>query len=289
MLCGTRSILAALLVGALGVAQADDGHVATSPEEALAPVMKAARETPADERTDESALRREAQSAAAATYGSQAGRVARWQAIIGQLNQRDAELMRSFPFHALYLEGGALQPPILDAGRDISQINSEGTIRQLVDRVYRVTVPARFTHAPLTWRDFLLPDDLRSPAFPRETLLPRDEAEKTRWERVVKESWVTGEAQADEEFRLRVAALNSAFQGMVLYDMLAMRGMVEPPQVVRVKGPPASASEDGRRMEVGYRQDVIARATYFVADPNRWKPVQLRLPSDLLVPNQGAR
>ena len=54
--------------------------------------------------------------------------------------------------------------------------------------------------------------------------------------------------------------------------MLAMRGMVAPPQVVKTTKTVESAA-DGQKMAVGIHEQVISKKSYFVAEPNHWKPV----------------
>jgi defect-in-organelle-trafficking protein DotC len=179
-----------------------------------------------------------------------------------------------FRFNTFYLRGGVLQPPILDVGADVSIIKEGGNLQQLVDRVYRVLVPARLTLTPLTWRDFLLPSDPHAVAPPRETLLPKDTADRKLWEQGVRAGWTQGKHQADEEFTERLTALNNAFQGMALYTMLAMRGMIEPPQLMETDEG-TEASSDGKTLAINRRQRVIAKESYFVSDPGRWQPLQL--------------
>jgi defect-in-organelle-trafficking protein DotC len=219
-------------------------------------------------------LRRDALREAAQVYGSQSGWASRWRVLENQLMGRDQALSEVFRFNTFYLRGGVLQPPILDVGADVSIINEGGNLQQLIDRVYRVLVPARLTHTPLTWRDFLLPNREQTVAPPREALLPKDAKDRKLWEEGVRAGWDQGERQANEEFTERLTTLNNAFQGMALYTMLAMRGMIEPPNVLDTsEGTEVGA--DGKTLAVNRRERVIARESYFVGDPGRWQPLQL--------------
>jgi hypothetical protein len=219
-------------------------------------------------------LRRTALREAAQVYGSQSGWAARWREVESELIKRDQKLSEVFRFNTFYLRGGVLQPPILDVGTDVSIIKNDGNLQELVDRVYRVLVPARLTHTPLTWRDFLLTNGSQAVAPPRDTLLPKDPIDRKLWDEGVRAGWAQGERQANEEFSERLTALNNAFQGMALYSMLAMRGMIEPPQVLE-SNEGTDASADGKTLAVNRRERVIDRESYFVGDPGRWKPIDL--------------
>jgi defect-in-organelle-trafficking protein DotC len=219
-------------------------------------------------------LRRSALREAAQVYGSQSGWAARWSDLEVELIQRDQKLSEIFRFSTFYLRGGVLQPPILDVGADVSVIKNNGSLQELVDRVYRVLVPACLTHTPLTWRDFLLPRAPQTVAPPRETMLPRDALDREMWEEGVRAGWELGQRQANEEFRERLTALNNAFQGMALYTMLAMRGMIAPPAVMETnEGTEASA--DGKTLAINRRERVIHKESYFVVDPGSWQPIDL--------------
>ena len=88
----------------------------------------------------------------------------------------------------------------------------------------------------------------------------------------IRSEWGQGVLEANSEFNTRLDSLNNAYQGMVLYTMLAMRGMVAPPHIVKTTKTVRSAT-DGQTMAVGIHKQVISKNSYFVARPNRWKPV----------------
>lgn len=226
-------------------------------------------------------VRRRAIEEAAQVYGLQSGRVARWRWLIGQINRMSKELDRAFPFQALQIEG-KLQPPVLDVGSDISRIREDGRRLVQVRRMYRVKVPERFVHTPLSWLDFLQPAAVENPVFPREAMLPRNDEEMALWASVLRRSWGEGIRVADEEFLMRVAALESAFNGMVLYDMLALRGMIEPPEIAVIERGPAEVGGKGRQLAIGGHEELVARTAYFVGDVNQWKPIELNIPDELL-------
>lgn len=217
-------------------------------------------------------MRDEAIGRAGVVYGAQSGRYYRWKQIQTLLIKRANLLSRVFDFGAMYLDNGLVQPPVLDMSSNVTSISNSGQMRELVNNVYRVIIPATFKPRPITWQYFLLPDSLSTPSSPRAALLPRNDHEKALWVRMIRKGWGQGIIEANSEFATRLDSLNNAYQGMVLYTMLAMRGMVAPPRVVKTMKTVENAT-DGQKMAVGVHDQVISKNSYFVAEPNRWKPV----------------
>ena len=209
---------------------------------------------------------------AAIVYGAQSGRFYRWQQIQSLLVKRAHLLSHVFDFSAMYLDSGLVQPPVLDIASNVTHISHAGQMRELINNVYRVLIPANFKSRPITWQSFLLPDSLAKPTSPREALLPRNDHETALWHDEIKVGWHKGIIEANSEFDTRLNSLSNAYKGMVLYTMLAMRGMVAPPHIVSINKTVDSAT-DGQKMAVGIHKQVIAKNSYFVAEPNRWKPV----------------
>lgn len=222
--------------------------------------------------TPAQSMRNEAIQRAAIVYGAQSGLYYRWQQIQTLLLQRNELLSKVFNFGSMYLDDGLVQPPVLDMSSNVTDISNSGQVRELENNVYRVLIPAAFKSRPITWQAFLLPDSLSAPPSPRTALLPQNTYEKQLWSYYIQKGWSQGVSEANSEFETRLDALNNAYQGMVLYTMLAMRGMVAPPQIVKTTQAVQSAS-DGQKMAVGINEQVISSKSYFVAEPNHWKPV----------------
>jgi len=229
-------------------------------------------ETKAKKVDAENQLRNEALQRAAVVYGAQSGRYARWQQLEKDLFERSSMLANVFNFKAMYLENGLLQPPVLDISSNVTNISNSGQTRELINNVYRVLLPATFKQRPLTWESFLLPDTFSKPVFPRDILLPKNDDEKSIWKDSLAQGWRQGVEQANNEFSVRLAALDNAYQGMFLYTVLAMRGQIAPPQVVTIRKS-VENSNDNQKMAVGIEQQVITQNSYFVAEPNHWKPI----------------
>lgn len=225
----------------------------------------------------EQSLRDKAIARAALVYGAQSGLYYRWLDIQSLLFKRANLLSHVFNFGAMYLDHGLIQPPVLDSHSDVMKITDSGQMRTFIHHVYRVLTPATFMARPITWQVFLLPDRLSKPARPRMALLPKNAYEKKLWQYYLKKGWQQGIQGANSEFDTRLSSLNSAYQGMVLYTLFAMRGMIAPPQVVGFSQD-ADHNSDGRKMAVGIEQSIMTKNSYFIAKPNHWRAVFYRKP-----------
>lgn len=250
----------------MGNASADDMQTA------LSNVMSSVNTDTTTGATPAQSLRDEAIVRAATVYGAQNGLYYRWQHIEHLLIKRDHLLLRVFDFGGMYLDGGLVQPPVLDMSSNVTQISHSGQARELVDHIYRVLIPAAFKARPISWRSFLLPDTLAKPAAPSAALLAKNDHENALWKDNIQRGWTQGIKEADSEFSTRLDSLSNAYQGMALYTFLAMRGMVAAPHIVKTDKQ-VSRDVDGQKMAVGIHHQVIARKSYFVAEPNHWKPV----------------
>lgn len=220
-------------------------------------------------------LRMNALCDAAYIYGAQAGRYARWQEVEAALSKRKQRLSQVFDFSVFYLAGGKLQPPILDTAQAALNVTPDGKTRTTTEVMYRVRVPANFVSTPLTWQRILLPDGLIAPPAPSKELLPHNETEKRVWQLKIADGWQQGIMQANQEFDLRLSALNAAYQGMAMYTELAMRGMIESPQVASSS---TAISADNVRLSIGTHEQTITRLAYWVSNPNSWQPVVYQKP-----------
>nr|WP_019364783.1 type IV secretory system conjugative DNA transfer family protein [Pseudomonas luteola] len=251
-------------------------ETAVSADEAMAEIKQKARETPTADMSDDKRAeltKQQLMSEAGHNYGVQLGRYNHWLALIDAMDRTAIKLDQAFPFGRLYLRNGTLQPPILDAGEDYRSIEDEGRLRRLVKQNYRTLVQARFKNAPMTWRDFMLPDDLAKPPLPRETMLPQNSPQTELWDRAMRSGMEQGRQMARDECDLRTEALQRAFRGLLLYRFLARQGMVEPPKVIERKPGEVITNQKGDELLVGVQEEVISQDAYFVAEPGRWKPI----------------
>jgi hypothetical protein len=150
-----------------------------------------------------------------------------------------------------------------------------------------VITPAQFKPQPLTWEDFLLPDKLPQPNQPQDVLLPQNNSEAQLWKTYILKGWVIGQNRALQSFNLRLASLNSAFQGMALYVLLRMQGMIEAPKVLVVNNP-VSGNNSGSELALQKTIHVITKTSYFVRKPNTYKPLVLSKKLLAGVPNVTA-
>lgn len=266
-------ISSALLIGG-ATCMANTNNAISSPSQAFEHIKDKANATPVDHNSNLQNMRNSAIKQAALTYGASAGELAEWNQIEKALFKRVNSLNQVFNFKMFYLDGEKLQPPVLNVNSDVSNITNKGRVYTNVQKVYRVISPAQFKSKPLTWEDFLLPDQLPQLVEPQDVLLPQNNDEAKLWKTYIVKGWKVGQNRALESFDFRLASLNSAFQGMALYVLLRMQGMIEPPQVMVVKNP-VSGSNNGDELALQKTIHVITKTSYFVQKPNTYKPLVL--------------
>ena len=262
-----------LILGILAMAtvvHAADEPVYSNADEAFKAILQDSDAKEGDDIDEAKAMRLASIREAANVYGNQLAWKSRWQELEAKLHGRANELNRIFDFTLFYLRNGELQPPILDTATALSDISDEGRVRELVKRIYRVRTEAKFTHAPLTWRDFLLPGYMGANPVPQKELMPRDDLERDAWKKGIDAGWQEGVKNANAEMRERIAALHVAYQGMALYTALAMRGMIDPPVVEEVQTP-VTDRNGKKELLIGVAKRVITKDAYFVTEPDRWK------------------
>ena len=220
-------------------------------------------------------LRLQAIHEAAFIYGVQSGSYARWQEIEDELAKRNQRLSQVFNFSGFYLKNGQLQPPILDTAKAALSITPDGNSRTTTAVLYRVRAGANFVSTPLTWQRILLPDGIAPPPEPTADLMPKNSAEKALWQQQIASGWKEGISESNNEFDLRLDALNSAYQGMALYTKLAIQGMIEPPKVVSST---TAISADAVHLSIGTEEQHITQPAYWVKNTRSWQPVVYQKP-----------
>ncbi|MBN9287054.1 MAG: hypothetical protein BGO43_11765 [Gammaproteobacteria bacterium 39-13] len=168
---------------------------------------------------------------AALSLGARAGLA--WRA--GQINalvaMHERELDIIYNFNSMLLDHNVL-PPVLIEGRQTLDQTADDIIR-VSDRAYSIQSQARFVTMAPTWRDYLKMH-YKEPDMPDMSLLPRDETEKTVWDKYLDEGWQAGVTQADVIFAENLGRLKRDFEGMIRYRTLLAQNMVSLPFVAQV-------------------------------------------------------
>lgn len=159
------------------------------------------------------------------------------------LQRRDEHLDGIYDFGRLMLlsgEGGDarayyLPPAIVRVEHSVT--GDGGKHIRIDNGVYRIVDQARLVTAPPQWRDYLLvPREALLP-LPHRAALPRGDHERRVWRRAVKRGWRAGVRQASEELSSRIARLDEAYNGRVLYMRLSVQGRMEPPELASAQAP----------------------------------------------------
>ena len=238
----------------------------------LAELQKAAAGTgPASGPASGGERRAEAQRLAALAYGSQGGLARRAWEIARTVGRSAGALDRTYDFAALLLERGGFRvlPPVLGETRQAYRLEPDGRRATAAQRVVRIVEPARIVSAAPTWRAWLL-RDWEAPKRPADVLFPRTGAERSRWRGWIAEGWAEGARLADDIFAADLDALDSAFEGLVLWHRLHMAGMVSAP-VLDLDA--SDVSGGGRLMRIDESWLAVAGDARLRPDPALWRPL----------------
>ena len=205
-------------------------------------------------------------------FGLLYGLYSTWNQIEDALFSQSGNLSRIFNFNSMYLDNGKLQPPILDTSDDVNSISDGGKVFMSSNKVYRVKVPAMFRNKPLSWMDFLIPDNLNKPSMPDSSTLPTNKLENYIWQKFLFKGWNVGANTALEQFNKRIASLKSAFTGMVLYKKLLLLGIAQKPIIID-QNTKAITDDNNQLLSINNNKKIIAQPAILVKDINKYKAI----------------
>lgn len=203
----------------------------------------------------------------ALSVGARAGLAWRSNQIDDILSSDESVLNQAYNFYGLMLPDNVL-PPVLQEAQDTLNLADPNTIR-LSSKVYRIKSQARFVTAPPTWRDYLWMD-YAEPQRPDNSLLPKNKAEQTIWNKNVAKGWENGINQAANIFAANLARLNGDYKGMVLYRKLYQENMVSAPYVAKTD---LGITGNGNSMSIDDRVLRITALPQLNLRDKTWKPI----------------
>ncbi|AUH51488.1 hypothetical protein CXB49_11990 [Chromobacterium sp. ATCC 53434] len=217
--------------------------------------------------SEQAALKVKAVFNAGLSYGAQLGQARECERLNAMLQAQDATLSQVFDFSRLLLPDSLL-PPVLSSSRNTVRLESP-TSMVSVEASYRVREDARFVTAPPSWWDYMQQPvpEVREPDAALKPLTPE---EKAAWDDGVRQGWVAGVQAAKVAYGSKLAQLKESFNGMLLYKMLWLKKMVDPPKVVRQELRVVDA--DGG-IDVKVVRKVVSQPVVFVKDLPRWKAI----------------
>lgn len=200
--------------------------------------------------------------------GMRAGLVDESRAILEEIEHEKTGLDTKFNFGSLMFANGVL-PPVIEEAKDVISVTDYSM--RVQGKVYRIVAPASFIQN--NWRNYLslglINGDDPIVGDAQRSVLPKTSEEKAYWERVVREAYVEGQAQARKVFNLNLARLERDFNGMRLFYTLHSKGLVSAPKF-------AAATEgvsrpDPNTIIIGDSVFRITAQPEFKADSSQWK------------------
>jgi defect-in-organelle-trafficking protein DotC len=216
-------------------------------------------------------IRLDSMKEAALSYGARGGLAYRTWEIRDELETRATYMDKVFDFRQLLIpapSGLLIEPPVISEAVDAMIIENGGLEAAVADRIYNISKNARIVSAPRTWRAYL-EREWGAVAPPPDILRPKNEEERAKWKRWVKEGWKEGVDQANEIFQTDLNQLTADYQGMVRYRMLLTQGMVSPPYALQVD---RGVTGGGNEMRVGDRAVSITNLPALRPGTQEWQP-----------------
>lgn len=205
----------------------------------------------------------------ALTLGAQGGLAARAKQINQQTLQNSASLDQIFNFNRLILDNNVLPPVLVEASQSMN-LNSSTAIR-LSGQIYKIIQQAQFVTTAPNWRQYLLLD-FSNPTVPDSTLLPKNHAERTLWNKYIQEGWQQGIQQANNIYRDNLARLQRDFKGMILYRKLLAENIVSSPYVAKTNLG-VTSNKDHSQLYINDRVMRITALPQLNPNSSSWKPI----------------
>jgi defect-in-organelle-trafficking protein DotC len=216
-------------------------------------------------------IRLDALREAALSLGARGGLATRTKEIRETLDLRQAYMDQVYDFRRLLIKapsGMMIEPPIVNESFDNMNIETDGQLAAVADRILNINREARIVSTPRNWRTYL-ERDWGKVQRPPAVLMPKTEDEKREWQALVAKGWREGVEQADAIFQSDLNRLNSDFQGMVRYRILLTQGIITPPFALEID---RGVTGGGSEMRVGDRAVQITGPSQLKPDAYLWKP-----------------
>lgn len=200
----------------------------------------------------------------ATALGARAGLSDRSRELIAIFASRAPALDAKFNFNPLVIGNSALPPVISES---LNVVALETTAMRVAGAVYNIDEPARFAMPTPTWRNWLyIGLDESAVAIPTlNGVGPNNAAEKQLWEKLTREGYEQGRAQAQAVYDANLAQLQRTHDGMRRYFDLWRRGMVSAPII-------ASSAEIFERE--GPNTINVGNTLFRITAPTDFKPFQ---------------
>lgn len=216
-------------------------------------------------------IRLDALREAALSLGARAGLASRTYEIRQTLEARQRYMDKVFDFRQLLIKapsGLLIEPPIVGETFDNLNIESDGQLAAVSDRILNINRKAKIVSAPRNWRSYL-ERDWGKIQMPPPILYPKNEEERMEWIKLTSKGWKEGREQADAIFQSDLNRLVSDFNGMVRYRILLSQGVISSPYALEID---RGVTGGGNEMRVGDRAVQITGPSQLNPDAFEWKP-----------------
>lgn len=161
-------------------------------------------------------------------YATQSALYFRGQEFLEILKSYEPYMMQTFDFESLMLEGGKIQPAVIDKVDFSRRIENERTQRQ-IKTSYVLTQQSRIVEDEPNYLDFFNNLNFAKPAPPNKFLIPVSDNEKHAWRRGVEIGWSEGIKQADRIIQHNIRKLLRHYIGSVRFHILMRMNVVTAP------------------------------------------------------------
>lgn len=208
-----------------------------------------------------SEMRRQALVDMGFSVGSSSGLVSRMSEIRKEVNANASQLDHLFNFTKVTIDNGVLAPVLSEGLSNYAQ-ESDDEVR-IADKIYKIEAPAKFVSVYPTWRSYLI-FSYPTHEIPPAAYLPKDSAEKSIWDRAVKDGWVSGVKQANNIFESSYNRLERDYKGMIKYKILLAEGLITPTVIAK-----QNMGVTGGGNEMSINDQVFRISDHSALNPNK--------------------
>lgn len=182
-------------------------------------------------------------------------------------------LDKAFNFSSLLLDGGRVQPPVIQES-DASYKQNGDKEAVTAKTTWNILEPAKIVSAAPDWRGYLTVS-CSKPLKPNPILIPgangsdsKDSDEKA-WQSGIKSGWKMGIEQANEVFNIGLHRMTRDYVGMMRFWWLSKRGVVSAPILATGN---VGITVNGKTLSVDEKVFRLTDDAHW-QHPKQWSPV----------------
>lgn len=181
-------------------------------------------------------------------------------------DKNSSQLSLAFPFSALMLFEGRVQPPIIKASRNRYEKENSLTISSIKES-YTITDQVRVRYTPKTYREYTYVNPIK-PKLP--SILPQAKDEQVAWRNGIIKGWKLGTKQAERIIINKIRTLESDILGMIRFHVLEKEGLITMPKISKID---LGVVSSGRQINIGEAKFTVSAIPEFNPDYETWKVI----------------